>query len=67
MNKCNICGEEVDVLNGGAAIMIAFCHKSTTNLSNYAYCADCYEKLIKEKVRELNDAARLGFIMEGWQ
>lgn len=64
MKECNICGGEVDFLKGGAAIMMAFCRKHTTNLSNLSFCAECYEKILKEPMERLNDAACLNLILD---
>jgi hypothetical protein len=62
---CNCCGANVDVQNGGAALQLAFCHGSTTTLTNVAFCADCYKALIDEDIRRLNVNGNLGIVFEG--
>lgn len=52
-NKCNICNNEIDFQNGGAALMMAFCHKHTTNMINVSFCADCYKALLEKPLREM--------------
>lgn len=59
MNGCNICGEEVDVNNGGCAIMLAFCRNHSTTLTNVSFCRDCYYLLIEDHLKKLNENARL--------
>lgn len=44
MNKCEICGKEVDFAAGGCALMMAVCRKHTVNLINHSYCSECYEQ-----------------------
>lgn len=59
---CHMCGKEVDVINGGCAMMIAFCRKHTTNLINTSYCHDCYKTFIAYDLKNLNEVAKLGII-----
>ena len=59
VNKCNKCRKEVDVNNGGCAIMLAFCHNHSTNLINVAFCSDCYDELVDKEMRALNEKANL--------
>lgn len=56
VNKCNICGGEVDIHNGGAAILMAFCRNHATSLTNVSVCAECYERLLKDKTKAFADA-----------
>lgn len=57
INKCQLCNNEVDIDNGGAAIMIAFCRNHSTNLTNISFCSSCYNALLKEPLKRLADAA----------
>lgn len=57
MNECQICKKEVDVNNGGCALMVAFCRNHSTNLTNISFCRDCYKALLQEPIRRLADAA----------
>ena len=57
LHACNICGKNVDVNNGGCALMMAFCRKDTTNLINVSFCADCYNRFVKEHFEALNEDA----------
>lgn len=57
MNNCQLCSKDVDINNGGAALMIAFCRNHSTNLTNISFCKDCYNALLKEPIRRLADAA----------
>jgi len=57
MNECQLCKKEVDVNNGGCALMVAFCRNHSTNLSNISFCRDCYKALLQEPIRRLADAA----------
>lgn len=59
VNKCNKCRKEVDVNNGGCAIMLAFCHNHSTNLINVSFCSDCYDELVDKELRVLNEKANL--------
>ena len=59
MNECQLCKKEVDVNNGGCALMVAFCRNHSTNLSNISFCRDCYKALLQEPIRKLADAACL--------
>ena len=59
MNECQLCKKEVDVNDGGCALMIAFCRNHSTNLSNISFCRDCYKVLLQEPIRKLADAACL--------
>lgn len=63
-NGCNICGNEVDFEKGGAALMLAFCHKHTTNLINVSFCADCYHALLEQNLKKLADGACLNMTFE---
>ena len=56
-NNCQICGNEADIINGGCALMVAFCRNHSTNLTNISFCKDCYNALLKEPIRRLADAA----------
>lgn len=64
---CHKCGMEVDVNNGGCAILLAFCHNNSTNLINFAFCSNCYNEFVDKEMRALNDSAnlRLYFNEEG--
>lgn len=64
MNNCKLCGAKVDVNGGGAAIMIAFCVRHTTNMINLSYCKDCYDVIVKKRLKALDDAAELGMYFE---
>lgn len=64
MSRCKICGAEVDVNGGGAAIMMAFCVRHTTNMINLSYCKDCYEIIVKKRLKALDDAAELNMYFE---
>lgn len=57
VNLCHKCNKEVDVNNGGCAIMLAFCHNHSTNLINLAFCSDCYDKFVDKEMRVLNETA----------
>lgn len=57
LNRCQICGKEVDVNNGGCALMVAFCRNCSTNLTNIGFCGECYNALLKEPIKKLADAA----------
>lgn len=57
MNECQICKKEVDVNNGGCALMVTFCRNHSTNLTNISFCRDCYKALLQEPIRRLADAA----------
>lgn len=59
MNECQLCKGEVDVNDGGCALMVAFCRNHSTNLSNISFCRDCYKALLQEPIRKLADAACL--------
>lgn len=63
-NRCNICGGEVDYLNGGCALQIAFCRKHSTSLTNVSFCAECYDKWVKEPLSMLNHAAGLELMLD---
>ncbi len=54
-NKCNICDREVDVNNGGAALMLAFCHNHTTNLINVSVCKECYYMFLEKPMKLLKE------------
>lgn len=57
MNECQLCKNEVDVNDGGCALMVAFCRNHSTNLTNISFCRDCYKALLQEPIRRLADAA----------
>ena len=57
--KCHKCHKEVDVNNGGCAIMLAFCHNHSTDLINVAFCSNCYYEFIDKDIRLLNEKANL--------
>lgn len=57
--NCNICKSQTDVINGGIALMMALCIKSTTNLINIALCENCYKELAEKPLKELNEVAKL--------
>ena len=59
---CKCCGKEVDVNNGGCALMMAFCIGHTTTLTNIAFCKECYEVLVEKDLKSLNASASLGLI-----
>lgn len=59
MKDCNCCGKEVDVNNGGCALMMAFCINHSTTLTNIAFCKECYEALVKPDLERLNASATL--------
>lgn len=59
MSNCNICGEKVDVNNGGCAIMLAFCRNHSTTLTNVSFCRECYDLFISNPLTMLNENARL--------
>lgn len=56
-NECQLCKKEVDVNDGGCALMVAFCRNHSTNLTNISFCRDCYKALLQEPIRRLADAA----------
>lgn len=56
---CEICGHSVDYENGGAAIMIAFCHDHGTTMSNMSYCGKCFDEMIRKPLARLSEVARL--------
>lgn len=58
--NCNLCGGKVDLNNGGVAMMLTFCNKKSTSLINVSFCGECYQNKLDEKMRSLNDVARLG-------
>lgn len=64
VKRCNKCGGEVDINNGGCAMMIAFCHNHSTSLSNTAFCRDCYEKYIEQDLFTINANADLGMVID---
>ena len=55
--KCQLCGNAVNINNGGAALMIAVCRNTCTNLTNVSFCKDCYNALLKEPIKKLAEAA----------
>lgn len=57
MNECQLCKKEVDINDGGCALMVAFCRNHSTNLTNISFCRDCYKALLQEPIRRLADAA----------
>lgn len=57
---CNICKAKVDVINGGVALMMAMCIKSTANFCNIALCEKCYKAFVEKPLKELNEKARVG-------
>ena len=57
MNNCQLCNKEVDINDGGCALMIAFCRNHSANLSNVCFCKGCYNALLKEPIRALANAA----------
>lgn len=59
MNKCNLCDREVNIQEGGCALMMAFCHKSTTNLINISFCKGCYDAFLDKHMRAMNEDACL--------
>lgn len=64
MNKCEICGKEVDFVAGGCALMMAVCRKHNTNLINQSYCAECYDQFLADPLHELARKAALNLILE---
>ena len=60
--KCKRCKKEVDVNNGGCAIMLAFCRNHNTNLINVSFCADCYKKYVNSYIHMLDTNAKLGIV-----
>ena len=64
MNKCELCGKEVDFVAGGCALMMAVCRKHNTNLINQSYCAECYDQFLADPLHELADKACLNLILE---
>lgn len=54
MNKCNLCNREVDINDGGCALMMAFCRQHTTNLINISFCKDCYNAFLDKHLRAMN-------------
>lgn len=59
MNTCNLCKREVDINDGGCALMMAFCRKHTTNLINISFCKDCYNAFLDRHMRAMNEDACL--------
>jgi hypothetical protein len=55
MNKCNICQNEINYIEGGAALMMAFVRGHTTNLINVSVCETCYKIFMDKPMRMLND------------
>lgn len=62
--KCDICGSDVAFENGGAALMVAFCHDHSTTMSNMAYCPDCYKMFVEKPLKKLSDKACLNIPFE---
>ena len=59
MKGCNFCNREIDILDGGCALMMAFCRKHTINLINVSFCKDCYNAFLDKHMRAMNEDARL--------
>lgn len=57
ITKCQLCGNNVDINNGGAALMITICRNNYTNLTNVSFCKNCYDALLKEPIKKLAEAA----------
>lgn len=56
---CKLCGWPVDHQDGGAAIMMAFCYRNTTTLSNISYCKSCFDQTVKDPLKRLDFVAKL--------
>ena len=62
MTKCNVCGEKIALPKDGVALMVAFVHGHTTNLSNVAICNWGYREYgIDDAIKTLNESACLHF------
>lgn len=61
MTKCDACGEQIDYNNGSVALMMAFCCRTETSLTNVAYCKQCYENLVKKHLIDLKNATGTNF------
>lgn len=59
MFNCNICNSKTDITEGGVALMMAMCIKSTTNFCNIALCEKCYKAFAEKPLKELNEKAML--------
>lgn len=62
--KCDICNDNVDFNDGGAALMMAFCYDHSTTMSNMSYCAKCYKMFVAKPLGVLSDKAGLNIPFE---
>ena len=62
IGNCQLCGKNVDMDNGGCALMITFCRNHSTNLADISYCNDCYNEILKKPVQILAYAACLEWL-----
>lgn len=66
LHNCNICGKPASVGDGGCALQMAFIRKGSTTLTNISFCAECYDNLLREKLKAFVDAANMDVIgLEG--
>lgn len=56
---CDLCGENVDVHDGGAVLMFTFCRWNSVTLTNVAFCSKCYKRLMDKDLRRLNENCNL--------
>ena len=59
MNLCNICQNEINYIEGGAALMMAFVRGHTTNLINVSVCETCYKIFMDAPMKMLNEKCML--------
>ena len=66
MNKCQICGAELEQGDNNA-ICITACSSinHSANISNVSYCNDCFKRIVYKPLKELNDKARLNIVFDG--
>ena len=57
ITKCQLCGNNVDINNGGAALTITIFRNNWANLTDVSFCKNCYDALLKEPIKKLAEAA----------
>ena len=62
--KCNICGSETNIHDGGAVFNFTFCRYNGVSITNVSFCRSCYKTFMEKEWHKLNDSCRLGVIFD---
>ena len=64
MNKCNVCGNNIDYKNGDFAMAFSSAGRGNANMICVSVCKQCYQdRKIQQKIVELAEAANFKVIL----